>query len=101
MSFSHMMILAIIALIVIPPDKLPEVARQLARFINDLKRSTAGIWDDLKEEALLKPEDLLKVKNPKSPSAPPSTASTAAEPLATEPHYLSEEDRHVEKKPNE
>lgn len=55
-----MVILAIIALIVIPPEKLPEVARQLARFLNDLKRNTAGIWDDLKEDAMLKPEDLLK-----------------------------------------
>jgi sec-independent protein translocase protein TatB len=60
MSFSHMLILAAVAVIVIPPDKLPEVARQLARFINDLKRSTSGIWDDLKQEALLKPEDLLR-----------------------------------------
>lgn len=51
MSFSHMLILAIIALIVIPPDKLPELARQLARFIGDLKRSTAGMWDDIKLDA--------------------------------------------------
>jgi sec-independent protein translocase protein TatB len=63
MSFSHMLILAIIALIVIPPDKLPEVAKQLARLYRDLKRSTSGIWDDLKEEAMLKPEDLMKLKN--------------------------------------
>lgn len=55
-----MIVLAIIALIVIPPDKLPDAARQLARFINDLKRNTSGIWDDLKKDAALKPEDLLK-----------------------------------------
>lgn len=60
MSFSHMILLAIIALIVIPPDKLPDAARQLARFINDLKRNTSGIWDDIKKDALLKPEDLKK-----------------------------------------
>lgn len=56
-----MIILGIIALVVIPPEKLPEVARQLARFINDLRRSTSGIWDDLKHDvkqnANIKPEN--------------------------------------------
>lgn len=69
MSLSHLILLGIIALIVIPPEKLPDTARQLARLFNDLKRSTAGIWDDLKQDAMLKPEDLLKQKSPaKDPS---------------------------------
>lgn len=59
-----MILLGIIALIVIPPEKLPDTARQLARLFNDLRRSTAGIWDDLKQEAMLKPEDLLKQTPP-------------------------------------
>lgn len=58
-----MVILAVIALIVIPPEKLPEVARQLARFLNDLKRNTSGIWDDIKQDAAFKPEDILKPQN--------------------------------------
>lgn len=62
-----MLILIIIAVIVIPPDKLPEVARQFARFINDLKRNTGGIWDDIKRDAMLKPEDLFKYNPNKSP----------------------------------
>ncbi len=67
-----MIILGFIALIVIPPEKLPEMARQLARLINELKRSTAGIWDDLKQDAILKPEDFLKQKKnePKSEIKP-------------------------------
>lgn len=76
MSFSHMLILLAIALIVIPPDKLPEVARQLARFINDLKRNTSGLWDDLKQEALLRPEDLLRHQQLKS-QAPAQTQNAA------------------------
>lgn len=55
-----MLILALIALVVIPPDKLPEVTRQLARFLNDLRRSTSGIWDDLKQDAMSKPVAPLK-----------------------------------------
>ena len=57
---SHILILVIIAVIVIPPDKLPEFARQIARFFNDLRRSTSGVWDDIKKDAMLKPEDLLR-----------------------------------------
>lgn len=69
MSFSHMLILIVIAVIVIPPDKLPEVARQFARFVNDLKRHTGGIWDDIKRDAMLKPEDLFKYNPNKSPDS--------------------------------
>ena len=60
MSMSHIFILIIIAVIVVPPDKLPDFARQIARFINDLRRSTTGVWDDIKKDAMVKPEDLLK-----------------------------------------
>ena len=62
MSFSHMIILGIIALIVIPPDKLPEMARQLAKILFDLKRSTDQILGDLKQDALFKPQNLIDEK---------------------------------------
>jgi sec-independent protein translocase protein TatB len=70
MSFTHMVILAIIAIIVIPPEKLPEVARQVARFFNDIRRSTSGVWDDLKKDAMLRPEDLMKPNPPFKPAPP-------------------------------
>jgi len=59
MSFTHMLILGIIALIVIPPEKLPEVAREIARFISDLKNSADQIMGELKRDAVFKPEDIL------------------------------------------
>jgi len=69
-----MVLLAIIALIVIPPDKLPDFARQLARFLNDVRRSTTGLWDDLKNDAALKPEDLYGHRQ-NSKSSPLSSSS--------------------------
>jgi sec-independent protein translocase protein TatB len=59
MSLSHMIILGIIALIVIPPEKLPEMARELAKFIFEIKRSADQVFGDLKREAMIKPEDIL------------------------------------------
>lgn len=81
-----MIILALIALIVIPPDKLPEFARQLARLFNDLRRNTSGIWDDLKQDAMLRPEDLMKYKAPDTPKteASKSEAPTPDAPSTTD-----------------
>ena len=59
MSMSHLIILGIIALIVIPPDKLPEVAKQVAKFIYDLKRNADELMTDLKREAMFKPDDVI------------------------------------------
>lgn len=64
MSFSHLVILGIILIIVIPPEKLPEVMRNIGRMFNDLRRSTAGVFDELKREAEFKPSDLLKTQPP-------------------------------------
>ena len=75
MSFSHLVILGIILIIVIPPEKLPEVMRNIGRLFNDLRRSTSGVWDDLKKEAEIRPSDLMKYK-------PPVTPPPAATPVA-------------------
>lgn len=80
-----MIILGIIALVVIPPEKLPEVARQLARFISDLRRSTAGIWDDLKQDA---GRDLNQNTKPKS------EVNVSAEPQAE--HHEEHHSHHAE-----
>lgn len=62
MSLSHLIILGIIALIVIPPEKLPELARQLAKFIYELKRSADQIMGEIKQEAYIKPDSILDQK---------------------------------------
>lgn len=62
MSLSHLIILGVIALIVIPPEKLPELARQLAKLIYELKRSADQIMGEIKQEAFIKPESILDQK---------------------------------------
>jgi sec-independent protein translocase protein TatB len=44
LGFSEILLLGVLALILIGPKQLPEVARTIARFINEIKRST----DDFK-----------------------------------------------------
>lgn len=49
-GMSEMLIIGIIALIFIGPDQIPETARTIARFLNELKRSTDGLKSHLTNE---------------------------------------------------
>ncbi|MCK6596906.1 MAG: twin-arginine translocase TatA/TatE family subunit [Bdellovibrionaceae bacterium] len=51
LGMGEILVLAILGLILIGPDQLPELARTIGRFINDLKRSTDGFTEDLKKQA--------------------------------------------------
>jgi sec-independent protein translocase protein TatB len=46
LGFSELVAIGILALILLGPDQLPDLARKLGRFVNDLKRTT----DNLNEE---------------------------------------------------
>ena len=56
-GFSELIVVGVIALIFIGPQQLPEVARTLGRFINELRRAsddfkgsfTADVGDELQE----------------------------------------------------
>lgn len=51
LGMSELVVLGVLALILIGPKQLPEVARTLGRFLNDLKRSAEGITEDIKKQA--------------------------------------------------
>lgn len=53
LGFSEIIFLAVLALIVIGPKQLPEVARALGRFLNDLKRNTESLSEDIKSKVQL------------------------------------------------
>jgi sec-independent protein translocase protein TatB len=87
MSLSHLIILGIVMLVVIPPEKLPEIMRNIGRFVNDLKRQTNGIFTevnkeftdikkDLTPEIRLTPSDMLKKLNDKNETVNNVTVSS-------------------------
>lgn len=43
LGFWEMIVLAVIALVVVGPEKLPSMARNIGHFLNDLKRTTNTI----------------------------------------------------------
>ena len=78
LSIFEIIFLAALALIVIGPKELPEVARTLGRFLNELKRHTSVLTDELKQQARIDRINLNEA--PKTP-APPETAPKAEEPV--------------------
>jgi sec-independent protein translocase protein TatB len=50
LGFSEMVIIGILALILIGPKQLPEMARTVGRFLNDIKRSTDSLKDEFNAE---------------------------------------------------
>ncbi|HEX7674499.1 MAG TPA: twin-arginine translocase TatA/TatE family subunit [Bdellovibrio sp.] len=78
LSIFEILFLAGLALIVIGPKELPEVARTIGRFLNELKRSTSGLTNELKQQARIDRIDLYE-----APKKPTSHAGAAVEPTTT------------------
>jgi len=48
-SLQSLALVAAIALVVVGPDKLPDLAKTLGKGFSEFKKATEGITDDLKE----------------------------------------------------
>ena len=80
----EMIIILVIALIVIGPHKLPELARSLGKGLAEFKKASEGFQRSVQEEAN-KPDETMK-----EPAPQVNAASAAVEPVtpgvAAEPH---------------
>ena len=72
----EMIIILVIALIVIGPHKLPELAKSLGKGLAEFKKASEGFQRSVQEEAN-KPEETMK-----EPSPQVKEASVAVEPVA-------------------
>lgn len=59
-SFSELLVIAVVALLVIGPEKLPKVARTMGAFVGRLQRYTAQIKDEVNRE--MRFEELQKLQ---------------------------------------
>jgi sec-independent protein translocase protein TatB len=75
LGFSEIIVLGVLALILLGPEQLPDLARKLGRFINELKRTTDGLKDEFKNSGL-DPKNLLEELKRENPTPPPSQAAT-------------------------
>ncbi len=95
LGFSEMVFLFILALLIFGPKKLPEVGRQIGRFMNEFKRASnefrAQIQAEMNSiEAEVKPQILPPLREPLDSLAsrifnPPSAEKKEAVEAAAEP----------------
>jgi sec-independent protein translocase protein TatB len=60
-GFSELIVLAALALMFLKPEEIPALAKNIARFLNDLKRSSDSLKEEFKNSALS--EDFNQIKN--------------------------------------
>lgn len=48
-GFQELLIIAVIALLIVGPKKLPDLAKTLGKGFNEFRKATDGITDDLKQ----------------------------------------------------
>jgi sec-independent protein translocase protein TatA len=78
-GFQELLIIAVIALLIVGPKKLPDLAKTLGKGFSEFKKATEGVTDDLKQtmQSDDKPKDdgLTKTNHEESkPDAPKETA---------------------------
>ena len=70
LGMSEIIFLGVLALIIIGPKELPELARTLGRFLNELKRSTNVLSDELKQQTGFDKLDKLEIFENRNPHTP-------------------------------
>lgn len=72
MSFSETIFLFLLALVIFGPKKLPEIARQVGKYLNEFKRASNEFKAQIEQEIAH-----LEVENPKQTILPPVEGTTS------------------------
>lgn len=81
LGFTEIIALLVLALLVIGPKQLPELARNLGRFFNELKRTTNMFKDEFKSSM----QDQIRPP-PYQPPPPPPVSVSEDESIQSQPH---------------
>jgi len=75
----ELLVILIVALIVLGPKRLPEVAKALGKGLAELRRATSGLTDELQNaRIMLEQEAQAAVKKPAAPPPAPAAAPLPA-----------------------
>jgi Tat protein translocase TatB subunit len=76
----ELIVILVVALVVLGPKRLPEVARTLGKAIAELRRQTSDIVDEFQVQAMLEDD-----APPRAAPAQPSPPTAPAEPAPAKP----------------
>ena len=76
----ELIVILVVALVVLGPKRLPEVARTLGKAIAEFRRQTSDMMDEFQVQAMLEDEPRRQAKptppeNPPAPAKPPSAGA--------------------------
>lgn len=102
LGMSEIIFLAILALVVVGPKELPQLARTLGRFLNELKRSSNILTDEIKQHTRLDRLDLestIRRRDEESTAEVEGSYQTQGPPAtgSSEPTQMSFDDQTVNK----
>lgn len=72
LGFGELLVVLIIALVFLGPEKIPQTARTLGRWMHELKNSFEGVKDALEEDLTEPPPSKPKPPSPLPNLKPPS-----------------------------
>lgn len=81
LSTGELLVIFLVALVVLGPNKLPEAARQMGRMAAELRRLSSGFQDEMRA-AMQEPVPTLPPLPPEAHAVPPAT-EVAEEPAPT------------------
>jgi sec-independent protein translocase protein TatB len=81
MSFSETIFLFLLALIIFGPKKLPEIARQVGRYLNEFKRASNEFKAQIEQEISHLEDEKTTIS---SPSSPPEGAMSRSSSVTIE-----------------
>lgn len=85
LSFGELVIIAVLALLLLGPDRLPDAAKTLGKGLRDLRKATEDLKDQVEREINL--DEVKKVARPALvppvPAAPPVPGPAGPPPAAT------------------
>jgi Tat protein translocase TatB subunit len=70
----ELIVILVVALVVLGPKRLPEVARTLGKALAEFRRQTADVVQEFQVQALLDDEPRREAKAPPLPTPPPTPA---------------------------
>jgi Tat protein translocase TatB subunit len=72
----ELIVILVVALVVLGPKRLPEMARSIGKALGELRRQTSDIVDELQLNTMLDDEPARAAKAPKPTATPAAPAAT-------------------------
>jgi Tat protein translocase TatB subunit len=79
-GITELLVILVVALIVLGPQRLPEVAKALGKGLAELRRATSGLSDELRDAAQMLSDDDKAIRRPpaRRPGSRPAPAGAQA-----------------------